>query len=73
MARHVEPKMVMEARNEKGELLFDVPQPPFYECTENQIARHYFAASGDRSHSVSMGKIADWYHARNWHWRRKTW
>lgn len=69
-----QPKMIMEARNDAGELLLgDHPQSPFLICTENQIADYYWQKSGDRNHSASMDTIANWYAARNWRWRRKTW
>jgi hypothetical protein len=64
---------IMEKRNAEGKLDLSDPQPPFLTCTEEQITRYYFANCGHDRPSAGQEEIREWYAARGFSWREKTW
>jgi len=66
-------KYIMERRDADGVLDLRGPQPPFIECTADQIWAHYFAQTPGGAPSVSQAEVVAWYRERGWSWRAKTW
>lgn len=68
-------KYVMERRRPDGSLDFTGEQPPFIECTADQIIDHYFRndGKGPDGPPSSQEEIISWYRERGWTWREKTW
>jgi hypothetical protein len=63
----------MEKRTPDGQLDFSEPSAPMSVCSEDEIAKYYFAHSGDTSYSASMETIYGWFKAKNFTVRPKTW
>ena len=73
-------KYVMERRGADGVLDLKGAQPPFFECTADQISGYYFANGGPtevsafgHGETASQEMIVAWYRERGWFWREKTW
>lgn len=72
---------IMEKRDKSRKLDMSDPQPPFLECTYDDIAQYYFRHNPDGTGTSEFGHgivatqndIRDWYASRGWYWREKTW
>ena len=68
-------RYIMERRFPDGTLDLRGQQPPFIECTEQQICSYFFDRDGKGPDGppASQEVIAAWYRERGWTWREKTW
>lgn len=67
-------KYCVEKRHpETGALDLSGPQPPFTEATKEEIVHYFFRQVRGGEKSFSNDEIGEWYAARGWFWRPKTW
>lgn len=67
-------RLIVEARTADGSLDFTVEPPPLWmlDTTSDAVAQYYFRRVPEDAPN-DWSTIREWYAARGWRWRERTW
>jgi len=68
-------KYIVEARDDKGNLIFDCEQPPaewISGVTIDQMYQYFFC-NHPHAESTTWKELIEWFNSKSWYVRPKTW